>query len=783
MSDSFRRFRGLFAKRPENKGPKSRLLVESLEERAVPANVIADYQVTQDWGSGFQGAIRLENAEPTVIEDWTLEFDFAAEISSIWDARIVSHVGTHYLIEGAGWNNDLARGGVVSFGFVAGPDGSAEVTNLLLNGEPLGPGDPQPQLPTLIINDITANESDGIAQFTLQLSAASTDNVSASFITVDGSAVGDVDYQPVSGSVNFAPGETTKIIEVPLIDDDLEEIAEAFALQIDNVQGAQPDNLSATATLVSNETPPSTAAVTFSVDSDWQTGFTGTITITNEEDNRLTNWTLEFDFAGTISSIWNAEMVSQDGHHFTVKPASWNQEIPAGASVHFGFVGSPGGNAVAPTSFSLNGTDVTDPPPPPPPSPPELQANDDFLSVGKNQSATINVLANDSYPAGAVTVSLDAPPQNGTVDLNSNGTILYTPNSDFVGTETFLYTITDSAGDTTSATVTITVSDSTSIWPEHVFAPYVDMLLYPTFDLVSAAQEQGIQFFTLAFITAGSQGQATWGGYDVYSVGGGSDYETNVQSQISQIRDMGGDLMISFGGATGIELADSISDVNTLQAEYQKVIDAYQLTRVDFDIEGAAILHTEAVDRRSQAIAGLQAEATAEGRELYVSFTLPVLPTGLTPGGLYVLESALNHGVHIDEVNIMAMDYGDSAAPNPDGQMGEYAIQAATSLFNQLQVVYNTAGIAKTDDQLWHTIAVTPMIGLNDVTTETFYLQDAQELLDFAQEKGLTRLSMWSLNRDRYQSGVTYVSPTSSSIMQDPFAFAQVFIDFMDGTQ
>ncbi len=238
--------------------------------------------------------------------------------------------------------------------------------------------------------------------------------------------------------------------------------------------------------------------------------------------------------------------------------------------------------------------------------------------------------------------------------------------------------------------------------------------------------------------------------------------------------------MVSFGGAAGRELAEVITDVDALQAEYQQVIDAYQLTRIDFDIEGAALLHKDVIDRRSQVIAALQQEAAAEGRELHVAFTLPVLPSGLTPGGVYVLESALRYGVRIDEINIMTMDYGDSAAPNPDGQMGEYAIEAATNLFAQIQKVYADAGIARTEQQIWGQIAVTPMIGLNDVTTEVFYLQDAQEVVDFAKEKGLARIAMWSLNRDRFDANVSYVSTTSSSTPQDPFDFSQVFIGLME---
>src|SRR5262249_54801980 len=157
----------------------------------------------------------------------------------------------------------------------------------------------------------------------------------------------------------------------------------------------------------------------------------------------------------------------------------------------------------------------------------------------------------------------------------------------------------------------------------------------------------------------------------------------------------------------------------------------YGLTHIDFDIEGAAVADRSSIDRRSQAIAALEQAAAAAGKELDVSFTLPVLPTGLTADGLYVLQAALRDGVKVRTVNVMAMDYGDSAAPRPSGKMGDYAIQAATSLFGQLRGLYGTA---LTDVQLWHTIGVTPMIGRNDVTTEVFTQQDAQKLLAFARQ-------------------------------------------------
>jgi chitinase len=143
------------------------------------------------------------------------------------------------------------------------------------------------------------------------------------------------------------------------------------------------------------------------------------------------------------------------------------------------------------------------------------------------------------------------------------------------------------------------------------------------------------------------------------------------------------------------------------------------------------------------------------------------------------LQSAATHGVTLDIVNVMAMDYGDSAAPNPQGRMGDYAIQAATSLFNQLKTVYGTA---KSDNQLWAMVGITPMIGLNDVTTETFDQQEAREVLAFAEQRGIGRLSFWSLNRDRQNASGTlgYVDLFSSSILQSPFEFSQIFGTFDD---
>ncbi|NXY98840.1 sugar hydrolase, partial [Streptomyces sp. BR123] len=289
------------------------------------------------------------------------------------------------------------------------------------------------------------------------------------------------------------------------------------------------------------------------------------------------------------------------------------------------------------------------------------------------------------------------------------------------------------------------------------FAPYVDTSLHPAFDLVGTADQTGVKEFNLAFITSGGGCNPLWGGVTAL----GSDH---VASQIQALRAKGGDVRVSFGGAAGSELALACSSAADLAAAYGKVIDAYGLTKADFDIEGAALPDTAANTRRAQAIAMLQKKHPG----LAVSFTLPVMPEGLTQPGVDLVADAKRNGVAISAVNIMAMDYG----PAYSGDMGGYAIQAATATQAQIKGV-----LGLSDAEAWKTVAVTPMIGVNDVTSEIFTVEDAAQLADFARGKGLGWLSMWSGARDKQCPGgaKNQADATCSSVLQAPLAFTKAF--------
>ena len=113
------------------------------------------------------------------------------------------------------------------------------------------------------------------------------------------------------------------------------------------------------------------------------------------------------------------------------------------------------------TSFMLTacggGGGSTPPIPPvvtptPQDSTPVAQA--DNLSTDQGTAATIDLAANDSDLDDApVSYSLETPPNQGEVNITADGTATYTPNQGYFGSDSFEYRVTDSDGDSATASV------------------------------------------------------------------------------------------------------------------------------------------------------------------------------------------------------------------------------------------------------------------------------------------------------------------------------------------
>jgi len=274
------------------------------------------------------------------------------------------------------------------------------------------------------------------------------------------------------------------------------------------------------------------------------------------------------------------------------------------------------------------------------------------------------------------------------------------------------------------------------------------------FKLTDCADACGQKFYTLAFIVSDRSNNPAWDGRTAMA----ENFYTN---QIAAIRGRGGDVIISFGGEGGQEIALVEMNAAVLQEKYQAVMDRYHFTWLDFDIEGEALKKTAVNARRNTALAGLQAKNPG----LLISYTLPVDPRGISTDAQQLLRDAKVKGVKIHSANVMTMDFGPQFSAGK--KMSDVAIASALKAREQC---------GKIDPAIQ--IGLTPDIGQNDVKSEVFSLDDAQALIAWAKtQPWVCSVSFWCSNRDAGKPGQRH-GDWSSGIPQEPWAFTKIFQTF-----
>lgn len=289
------------------------------------------------------------------------------------------------------------------------------------------------------------------------------------------------------------------------------------------------------------------------------------------------------------------------------------------------------------------------------------------------------------------------------------------------------------------------------------FSGYVDVTVVPQYPF-DAPLGEATKNVTLAFVVANA-GQActpSWG--STYSLDA-AKASLQLEERIAKLRSKGGAIAVSFGGSVNSELANSCQNVVELERAYRAVLDRYNPSTIDFDIEGTNLADSAAWQRRAAVVAALQKDRNNAGHSLAVWLTLPVTPQGLTDAGTSAVDQMLAAGVQLAGVNIMTMNYGSSR--NASQSMLDAGTSAAKATHEQLSIIYQRAGITLNGEQIWRKMGLTPMIGRNDLPGELFDLDAARGLNSFALSKGVTRVSMWSLNRDTSCAETTSEGPAS----------------------
>jgi len=111
-------------------------------------------------------------------------------------------------------------------------------------------------IPSLSIGDVTVSESDGMANFTVSLSAPAPTPITVDFSTAGDSASPGADFEATGGTLTFDVGEMTKIISVPIIDDMVDEPSESFFLNLSNASGANITDGLAVGTILDDDVTP-----------------------------------------------------------------------------------------------------------------------------------------------------------------------------------------------------------------------------------------------------------------------------------------------------------------------------------------------------------------------------------------------------------------------------------------------------------------------------------------------------------------------------------------------
>ncbi|HEY2699720.1 MAG TPA: glycosyl hydrolase family 18 protein [Pseudonocardiaceae bacterium] len=269
-------------------------------------------------------------------------------------------------------------------------------------------------------------------------------------------------------------------------------------------------------------------------------------------------------------------------------------------------------------------------------------------------------------------------------------------------------------------------------FPAHYAAPYLQVSDSDAGDMAADQSATGTKYYTLAFLTPQSGCTAQWED--------GGDPVGAFSSEIGSLQSSGGDVIISFGGASGGELAQTCTSVSDLTAAYANVVNTYHVTRLDFDIEGGTLDDSASNTRRNQALAALQQQDPS----VQVDYTLAVAPDGLPGEEMGLLQDAQSNGVKVSMVNAMTMDFGDGENALNDAE------SAAKATSGQLANLYGISG-----SQAYGMLGLTPIAGQND-DNEYFSTDDATTLENFAASNGVGELSFWEVDYYDKATGYAY---------------------------
>jgi large repetitive protein len=186
--------------------------------------------------------------------------------------------------------------------------------------------------PVISIGDVVVTEGDSgttTASFVASLSASSPQTVAASFATANGTAIAPADYLAASGGVTFAPGETTRGVDVTVNGDLFDEIDETYVVNLSGAVNGTIGDAQGVGTITNDDAQPSLSV--------------NDVTVTEGS-------------SGTVDAIFTVALSQASGQTVTVDYATSDgtATAPADYSARSGQVSFPAGQAIRTVTVPVN---------------------------------------------------------------------------------------------------------------------------------------------------------------------------------------------------------------------------------------------------------------------------------------------------------------------------------------------------------------------------------------------------------------------------------------------
>jgi large repetitive protein len=273
--------------------------------------------------------------------------------------------------------------------------------------------------------------------FTVTLSNPTSQTVTVDYATADGIAEAGSDYTAASGTLTFAPGDTTRTVTLTVSGDRVQEGDETVFVNLSNGTNATITAPQAVGTILNDDAPPVATDDTFALAEDGTLVVAVAGVLANDPDAQGDPLTAVLESGPNHGTL----TLNADGS-FTYSPtADFNG---TDAFVYRANDGSADSNTA---TVTITVSSVNDAP----------VAADQGVSTPEDAPLTGAVSAAD-VDGDTVNYGVVTDVTNGTLVLNPDGSFTYTPAADFSGTDSFTFQASDGSADSNTATVTINVT-------------------------------------------------------------------------------------------------------------------------------------------------------------------------------------------------------------------------------------------------------------------------------------------------------------------------------------